>query len=68
MEPFKMHIVEISGPPRQRGHIHGEHMRSQIHFLFVFARENLKQSGGPSLEEISALFLHSNRHQEAAKK
>ena len=68
MEPFKMHIVEISGSARQRGRMHGEQMRPQIQSLFAFARENLKQAGGPSLEEIAALFLQSNGHQAAAKK
>jgi hypothetical protein len=68
MEAFKMHIVEISGPARQRGRMHGEQMRPQIQSLFAYARENLKQAGGPTLEDICSLFLRSTGHKAAAQK
>jgi len=68
MEAFKMHIVEMSGPARQRGRMHGEQMRPQIQTLFAYARENLKQAGGPKLEDMCALFLRSTGHQAAAQK
>ena len=68
MEAFKMHIVEISGPARQRGRIHGEQMRAQIQAIFEFGRKGLEQAGGPLLEAIGAAFIQSTGHLEAAKK
>jgi isopenicillin-N N-acyltransferase like protein len=68
MEPFKMHIVEISGTPRERGRIHGEQLRTQIQSLFAYGRESLKQAGGPGLEDICTFFLQSTGHLAAARK
>ncbi len=69
MEPFNMHIVELSGSPRQRGRIHGEQLRSQITSLFDSGRESLKQAGLTArLEDIGAAFLQSTGHQAASKK
>jgi hypothetical protein len=68
MEPFKMHIVELSGSPRQRGRMHGEQMRSQIKALFDQGRAGMEKAGGPSLEAYAALFQRSTGHLQAAQK
>jgi len=68
MEPFKMHLVEVSGSPRQRGRIHGEQLRVQIQALFDYGRESLRQAGGSRLEEICTFFLNATGHQAAARK
>jgi isopenicillin-N N-acyltransferase-like protein len=68
MEPFNMHIVEVSGDPRQRGRIHGEQLRTQIQAIFDFGRKGLELAGGPPLEAIGAAFIQSTGHLDAAKK
>jgi isopenicillin-N N-acyltransferase like protein len=68
MEPFQMHIVALSGTPRQRGKDHGEQMRNEIERLFDFGRTALKQAGGPPMETVGAAFIQSTGHLQAAKK
>jgi isopenicillin-N N-acyltransferase like protein len=68
MEPFKMHQVELSGTPRQRGRIHGEQLREPIQAIFDFGRKGLEQAGGPPLEMIGALFQQSTGHLQAARR
>jgi isopenicillin-N N-acyltransferase-like protein len=68
MEPFKMHLVELSGSPRQRGRMHGEQMRTQIHALFDSGRQSLTEAGGPTLEQVCTYFLNATGHQAAARR
>jgi isopenicillin-N N-acyltransferase-like protein len=68
MEPFKMHLVELGGSPRERGRTHGEQLRTQIQALFDYGRKSLQQAGGPSLEDVCTFFLHATNHQAAARR
>jgi isopenicillin-N N-acyltransferase like protein len=67
MEPFKMHLVEMSGAPRERGRQHGEQMRPQIKAIFENGRESLEKAGGPSLEVLAAAFQQATGHLQAAR-
>lgn len=57
--PGHLEILKLSGPPRQRGRIHGEELRSKIRELLGRMKENIGKSYGVNPDEYIKDFVAS---------
>jgi len=61
-------LIELAGPPRTRGRIHGEALREKIHTLLGAWRQLIEATTGHPLEAIAADFRASTRFDEAMRR
>jgi predicted choloylglycine hydrolase len=61
-------VLELTGPPRQRGRIHGEELRSKIRELLGRMKENIGKSFGLDPDEYIKEFVANTDFVEAIER